>query len=465
MNRNYLNFSRDPAVKRSSSKRGIHTDEGSAYIKVNQNIITNFGCVYEFNDWKRKHDVYADGNYSNETYWRSGAPNCEVTNEYYDADCIWDKTGYEVALTAGLEDDYKKMIDSDLIGDLDETLPASVCLAPSDEIRLGKTFAENDTIWLAPEGSAEFNESASMTSAKGNSGTITAPKENGEYRLYIEYADGTISAASENIVLVGSKAANVNNGEVKYVSKINPFVLKLNDKYTYTLNGVEITDGYEISTAGEWMLSAAEKSSGGIITINFITKVSDPDMLLPFNLSVKPGNTIHLSYCPSAVGKTVWIAPYATEGGFEESDTMTKASGSDSTIRVPNSLTTELYNLYVIDENGNISVSAASLSTKSESTLAPPETAAAQINSIESVNIGDSSIRMPELPDGYAAEVYSSEPSVLDRHGNFTSEYDGQNISVIFEIFRCDDNASCLSVPLITGRAFNVFRAVGSGIH
>lgn len=365
MQHNYLNLTRGSTSGISGGRNGFHTDEGSAYIKIKENVITNFtGSVFELNEWKRKHDILADRNYSNTTHMLLGAPKCEVTNHYITSDSVWDKTGYEVVLNSGLEDEYKYMIDGDLTNDLISTLPASVCVPPGSTIPIGGLLSSDSVVWLAPKGTSEFVQGNDMTCAPGNSKTIDVPKNDGEYRLYIKYANGTVSNSSEYLVLAGSKIANVNDGDQKVVSKLKPLELKLKDDiYTYTLNDKTITSGCQISTSGTWVLAATEKSTGGVTLILFTTSVSDADMLLQYDLNVSPGDRVHLSYNLLDASKTVWIAPYATFGGFVESDRMIKIPGDQNVITVPPATDVEIYNIYVVDKNGGISSSLASLST------------------------------------------------------------------------------------------------------
>ena len=56
-----------------------------------------------------------------------------------------------------------------------------------------------------------------MTKAAGNEKTITVPTELGEYKLYIKYANGQVSDASEFTVYVGESKDLANGQRVRII--------------------------------------------------------------------------------------------------------------------------------------------------------------------------------------------------------------------------------------------------------
>lgn len=353
MSYNYINCFRAPtAANGSRMVNGFHPDEGSAYIVFDHNVVTNsIRNVYELNDWMRKHDCIVTNGYSNTNRSETTAPNCTL-EQYVNEDYIWPVDGYNVVLYSGLEDDYVYMVSKDVMPDDYYELASNVSITCGEALNRRGLLSANDTVWLAPEGTTSFAESDAMTKAKGNEKTILIPDEPGEYKLYIEYADGTVSDASFFTVYAGERKStiNVSNGREYNVSKVAPLEVKVTGGYKVTLNGEEVKNRFEISEAGEWEVTAVKGDVSE--TVKFTTVVLEANRLLTENVTVKTGEEIAFANAPADSEYVIWLAPSGLSA-FDESDpTQSKALGADSGIKAPSQA--GVYVLTVVDKDGTI---------------------------------------------------------------------------------------------------------------
>ncbi len=356
MTYNYINCFRTPTVANGSRMvNGFHPDEGSAFILFDHNVVTNtIRNVYELNDWMRKHDCTVTNGFSNTSRSETTAPNCTL-EQYVNEDYIWPVEGYNVVLYSGLEDEYVHMVSSDVMPDDYYELAANVSITCGESLNRRGLLDEADTVWLAPEGTTKFEESFTMTCAKGNEKTIKVPATPGEYKLYIVYADGTVSDAGTFTVYAGERksVANVKNGKEYSVSESAPIVLELETQnYTYTLNGETVTSGYAISTEGDWELVATSKSSDEVETVLFTTYILAANLLLPETITVKPGEDIKFAKPLESDEYTIWLAPSGLSAFNENDPTQSKASGADESIKAP--ITEGSYILTLVDSEGYI---------------------------------------------------------------------------------------------------------------
>lgn len=349
MSFNYINAKRKKQTANGSKMiNGFHPDEGSAYIKFDSNVVTNIiRNVYELNDWRRKHDMIVTNGFSNTDRSETTAPNCSL-EQYVNEQYIWPLKGYETVLYSGLEDDYVYMVGQDVIPDTDYELAANVRLAAGQKLPRRGLLRQEDEVWLAKEGTSVFAESDAMTKAAGNEKSMDIPKEAGEYKLYIRYADGSVSSASTFTLYVGeaSDIANVSEGQNVNVSKIRPLVLELSADLSYTLNGKAVEDGYEISTAGTWTLKAGKE------TIVFSTTVTEANQILDSDITVGSGEEFSFSSVLSDGTKTIWLAPSGLSAFDEKDPSMSKTAGDSSSMKAP--IQPGKYILTIVDSKGGI---------------------------------------------------------------------------------------------------------------
>lgn len=356
MTYNYINCFRKPTVANGSRMvNGFHPDEGSAFILFDHNVVTNtIRNVYELNDWMRKHDCTVTNGFSNTSRSETTAPNCTL-EQYVNEDYIWPVEGYNVVLYSGLEDEYVHMVGKDVMPDDYYELASNVAITCGEELSRRGLLSSDDTVWLAPAGTTEFEEGFEMTKAAGNEKTIKIPAAAGEYKLYIVYADGTVSGESTFTVYAGERkaVANVTNGKVYNVSESSPVVLELEtDKYTYTLNGENVTSGHVIDTEGDWELIATSKTSDEAETVLFKTEILAANVLLPQAITVKPGAEITFAKALSNSDYVIWLAPSGLSAFNADDPTQSCTSGDSASIMAP--AAEGVYILTVVDGAGNI---------------------------------------------------------------------------------------------------------------
>lgn len=356
MSYNYINAKRKKQVANGSKMiNGFHPDEGSAYIKFDSNVVTNIiRNVYELNDWRRKHDMIVTNGFSNTDRSETTAPNCTL-QQYVNADYIWPLSGYKTVLYSGLEDDYTYIVGKDVIPDTDYELASHVRLSAGQKLPRRGLLKSNDEVWLAKEGTTNFVAGDTMTKAAGDEKSMDIPSVPGSYKLYIRYADGTLSEASTFTLHVGeaSDVANVTEGQECSVSKQKPLKLQLNEtKYTYTLNGEAITNDHAISDAGTWTLKAVEKDTNKTTTIIFSTYVTLANQLLPEDVTTGSGGEITFANTLSDAGNTIWLAPSGLSAFDENDATMSKAAGNSSSMKAP--VQAGKYILTVVGHEGEI---------------------------------------------------------------------------------------------------------------
>lgn len=356
MTYNYINcFRRPTAANGSRMVNGFHPDEGSAYILFDHNVVTNtIRNVYELNNWMRKHDCTVTNGFSNTSRSETTAPNCTL-DQYVNEDYIWPVEGYNVVLYSGLEDEYVHMVSKDVMPDDYYELAANVSITCGEQLNRRGLLSADDTVWLAPAGTTEFEEGFEMTKAAGNEKTIEIPAAAGEYKLYIVYADGTVSDESTFTVYAGERksVANVSNGKIYSISEASPIVLELEtDKYSYTLNGESVENGYVISTEGDWELVATLKRNNEVETVVFKTEILAANRLLPEAVTVKPGEDVAFASTLDDADCIIWLAPSGLSAFDENDPTQSKASGGSASIKAPE--TEGVYILTVVDGEGNI---------------------------------------------------------------------------------------------------------------
>ena len=357
MTYNYINCFRTPTQANGSRMvNGFHPDEGSAYILFDHNVVTNtIRNVYELNDWMRKHDCTVTNGFSNTDRSETTAPGCTL-EQYVNSDYIWPAEGYEVVLYSGLEDEYVGMVSKDVMPDDYYELASNVSITCDDVLPRRGLLSADDTVWLAPAGTVDFAEGSDMTSAKGNEKSIKIPDEAGEYKLYIVYADGSVSGESTFTVYAGENdsSANVRDGAEYTVSYLKPLVLKIKDGCTAKLNGAEIGSEEPIQSFGEWKLEI-NTADGKKETISFTTVTTLANRLLPYDVEVSEGEYVMLwEEVPD--GYTVWLAPSGLSA-FDENDPTQSRLEGDSGNSKPSVKAPEekgVYILTVVDAEGKI---------------------------------------------------------------------------------------------------------------
>ncbi len=344
MNYNFLNPNATNRPQDSNNwTNGFHPDEGSTFIKMIGNVVQSKlsyapgqSRAYEFNNWKRKGDMYAVDGYVDGNNNQNGGPRITY-NSYKSEDRIWPIKGNEIVLNSGLTDEYVNMVPKSLIADTEYELASNVILGKGETLNRRGLLKPEDTVWLAPANTTTFVEGTTMTKAAGDAKTINAPTAAGEYKLYIVYGDGiTPTATSKYTAYVDTSASavNVEDGKSYEVSAVQPLKLTLSQDYTYTLNGKPVVNGYQIATEGSWTLVLSTPTKPNYKTINFTTTVSEANKLLTADVQVAPGGTVRFAYDLNDPTKKIGISS-PSNGNFDGGEDETITSGDKLGITVP----------------------------------------------------------------------------------------------------------------------------------
>ncbi|KAG4102069.1 hypothetical protein H8356DRAFT_1653640 [Neocallimastix lanati (nom. inval.)] len=337
MSYNYINCKRNGQQADGSRRvNGFHPDEGSAYIKFDGNVVTNIvNNVYELNNWRRKHDMTITNSFSNTDRSETTAPKCSL-DQYVNGEYIWPLKGYETVLYSGLEDKYVYMVSKDVMPDTYYELASNVRLSAGDELPRRGLLKPEDTVWLAPKGTRSFTAGNNMTKSAGNEKSMKVPTTPGEYKMFIKYANGSVSDASRFTLYVGkvNKAANVADGKDYMVSKKRPLKLELDTSYSFKLNGRNVSNGYTIDSSGRWTLQAS-KGNGDSFSALFTTTVTEANRVLTKDVTVGSGGTIKFDEVISDKSKLIWIASNSLTAFDENDPAITMAYGGSTSMKAP----------------------------------------------------------------------------------------------------------------------------------
>jgi hypothetical protein len=108
------------------------------------------------------------------------------------ADNVWPMTQYKTCVSSGLEDAYRQLLPPGLIAPADYVFPASAAasLASDKTLTIRSSGSATNSIWLAPEGTAQFTAGPTMTQAQGDATSIAIPSMAGSYRVFVVDAQG-----------------------------------------------------------------------------------------------------------------------------------------------------------------------------------------------------------------------------------------------------------------------------------
>jgi uncharacterized repeat protein (TIGR02543 family) len=203
MNENYV---RGIPSQKDGPTYGLHIDEGSAYMEVNDNVLDidpNVKYTINCEDYGQKHDLTIKNTYAT-TYKMGVNPQKSVVDvPVVVPDNVWPLAQYNIALNSGVQDEYRSIIPKDLFTLADTVFPASCAVDTStDTIGIRSAQDATKTVWFAPSGTTSFVEGATMTSAAGDANTIKVPDTAGTYKLFIVNDDGTVAGVSSFILRV-----------------------------------------------------------------------------------------------------------------------------------------------------------------------------------------------------------------------------------------------------------------------
>ncbi len=183
-------------------KYGLHQDEGSAYMTLENNVMDvalNVENTIEVGTWGRQHDITYNNNYGTlGTYEKTAGqvPNISIPPIHTYPDAVWPVDAYSTCIESGIETTYQHIIPTSVIALQDIVFPASVAASAGSSLPIKSAGDAATSAWFAPSGTTAFAEGPTMTKAAGTSTTIKVPATKGSYRLYVVSSNGSASAAS-----------------------------------------------------------------------------------------------------------------------------------------------------------------------------------------------------------------------------------------------------------------------------
>ncbi len=197
-------------VPGGQGKYGLHQDEGSAYMTLENNVMDiapNTENTIEVGTWGRQHDITYNNNYGTTgTYEKTApqVPNISIPPIKTYSNAVWPVDAYSTCVQSGLEAAYQHIIPTSVIALQDIVFPAGVTASAGTTLTTKSTGDSAKSVWFAPSGTTAFAEGPTMTKAGGTDTTIKAPATNGSYRLYVAGSGGSASTASVATLVVGS---------------------------------------------------------------------------------------------------------------------------------------------------------------------------------------------------------------------------------------------------------------------
>lgn len=226
---------------------------------------------------------------------------------------VRDRAGNETTITKVVNIDktapsnQDQIVEEDVISQGDKLID----IQPSED--------NEDTIWLAPEGTVTFEESETITKASGDATKIVTPKSDGEYKIYVVDKAGNISLASNQTVIVDNVPPTVTGIEDGETYKEYPTVSF--EEGVATLNGKPIESGTKIEPNGQYTFVLTD-AAGNSKVIEF-TVDNDKESV------DKDTAALDISYIPGDHDKWISGDISLSEEGFYGSEIKWSSSHED----------------------------------------------------------------------------------------------------------------------------------------
>jgi hypothetical protein len=118
------------------------------------------------------------------------------------SDNVWPLAQYTICAESGIEEAHQHIVSDVLSSVANRVFVASGAVKASDsEIKIRSSDA-NYAVWLAPAGTTNFTEGATMTQAPGSDTAIAIPTQPGNYKLHVLDAQGMKLDESEALLRV-----------------------------------------------------------------------------------------------------------------------------------------------------------------------------------------------------------------------------------------------------------------------
>ncbi|WP_167859721.1 S-layer homology domain-containing protein [Paenibacillus cymbidii] len=270
----------------------------------------------------------------------------------------------------------------------DAVFAADLKVKGGTSVTIASSGVSSNQIWFAPAGTTSFVAGVTMTRATNGVATkINAPSRSGTYKLYVLDSARRASLASIATLTVDSDAPTTQNvvfSAARMVKggatmPINPsgdetntiwiapsgtskFAAAANMTRSVSGNATEMSapanpGSYRVYVVDE--VGNVSPASTAVLTVKN-TPPTNQNTVFPASVKKKANGDVPLS-SSGVIGNSVWFAPAGTTS-FAEGPTMTKAAnGTARTIKAPG--TDGVYNLYVLDEAGNVSAPSKAVLT------------------------------------------------------------------------------------------------------
>ncbi len=209
INKNYV---RGIPAATTGPTYGLHNDEGTAFIVENDNVLDiDPGVKYTINceDFGQKHDLTILRTYATVNKMGVNPPNSTIDPPVVVPDNVWPAEQYTTCVNSGVHDEYRDIVPEDIIPEQDYVFPASCAAKAGSSISVSISRDSANTIWFAPDGTANFSEGPSVTRASGKESEIDVPERNGIYKLYVVGRQGNTSSGSDAVLRVSGSLLQI----------------------------------------------------------------------------------------------------------------------------------------------------------------------------------------------------------------------------------------------------------------
>ena len=215
INENYVDGI--PAGGFGAPTYGLHNDDGTAWIEEFDNVLDiSKDVTYTINceDFGIKHHLNIKRTYATVNKMGKNPPDCDIDPPIVVADAVWPQKQYEICVSSGLQDEFKRIMPENMMTDADYVFPAS-CATTGDTVIPIRKAGSGKTVWFAPAGTTAFKAGGNMTKVTGTAAKIKTPAESGEYYIYVTDASGRVLSRSKHLLRVGSGSAAMSGDAVE----------------------------------------------------------------------------------------------------------------------------------------------------------------------------------------------------------------------------------------------------------
>jgi hypothetical protein len=223
INQNYI---RGIPAATSGPTYGLHIDEGSAYMTVDDNILNidpNVKYTINCEDYGDKHHLTILRTYATVRKMGVNPPNSTIDPPVVVSDNVWPQTQYTYCVNSGVQDAYRNVYPAEFMPIADYVFPASCAANSGSAITIRSSGDSTATVWFAPAGTTTFTEGRTMTRAPGTATTILAPPTQGTYKVFVLNALGGRQGESSFILRTSGTVGTIQDAVAELPDRISFF--------------------------------------------------------------------------------------------------------------------------------------------------------------------------------------------------------------------------------------------------